>query len=282
MGLFGRGTKVPEKGVEKEKRQKHRFFIFFDVVFRKFMKFMQLNLMFLVFSLPYLLLLYWLSPINVTSLSGVSMSGIGEFVQSLPYEDAVAFELVLRLLFALGVVILWGAGPASAGCAYVMRNFSREEHAWVFSDFWDNVKSNFKQSITVLLIDIVILYLSLVAFNFYSHQYALSPNSMFLVAQGLLAFLLILYTFMHYYIYQIMVTYKVKLSVLYKNALLFAVAKFPQNIFFTVLSGGILLGLFVLLNVFAALAFVIVFTALCKFIIEFYTAEVIRKNTIQK
>lgn len=282
MGLFGRGMNKPGKGVEKDERQKHRFFIFFDVLFRKFMKFMQINMLFLLFSLPYLLLLYWLSPLSVSTLSGVALSGIGEFVKSLPYEDAAAFEFVLRLLFALGVVILWGAGPASAGCAYVMRNFSREEHAWVFSDFWDNVKSNFKQSIAVLLIDILVLYVSIVAFHFYSYQYAITPNNMFLIAQGLLAFILILYTFMHYYIYQIMVTYKVKFGKLYKNAMLFAIAKFPQNIIFTLLSGGLLLGVFILLNVFSFLAFVIVFTAICRFIIEFYTSDVILKNTPQQ
>lgn len=59
MGLFGRGMNKPGKGVEKDERQKHRFFIFFDVLFRKFMKFMQINMLFLLFSLPYLLLLYW-------------------------------------------------------------------------------------------------------------------------------------------------------------------------------------------------------------------------------
>ena len=102
---------------------------------------------------------------------------------------------------------------------------------------------------------------------------------MFLIAQGLLAFILILYTFMHYYIYQIMVTYKVKFGKLYKNAMLFAIAKFPQNIIFTLLSGGLLLGVFILLNVFSFLAFVIVFTAICKFIIEFYVRCYFEKHT---
>ena len=282
MGLFGGGMNKPGKGVEKDERQKHRFFIFFDVLFRKFMKFMQLNLLFLLFSLPYLILLYFLSPLNVASLANVEFSGIGEFVRSMPAEDAAAFELVLRLLFTFGVAALWGTGPASAGLAYVLRNFSREDHAWVFSDFWDNVKHNFKQSMIVLVFDAVALYFSIVAFQFYSLQYSVTPSPMFLVAQGLLAFILILYTFMHYYIYQVMVGYECKTGMLYKNAMLFAIAKFPQNIFFTLLAGGLVLGLFVLLNVFALLAFILVFAVLCKFIIEFYTSEVIRINTIQK
>ena len=33
MGLFGRGMNKPGKGVEKDERQKHRFFIFLTFFF---------------------------------------------------------------------------------------------------------------------------------------------------------------------------------------------------------------------------------------------------------
>ena len=282
MGLFKIDFNKPGKGVEKEDLQKHRFLIFFDVLFRKFMKFVQLNLIYLIFSLPYLLILYVFSPLNATVLATVEFNGIGEFVKTLTGDSFIGFDLTLRLLFVFSVAVLWGTGPASAGGAYVMRNFAREEHAWVMSDFWDNVKSNFKQSMAVLFIDIVVIYLSMVAFNFYSMQYASSPNQIYLIAQGILAFVLMIYTFMHYYIYQLMISYEAALIDLYKNAMLFCVAKFPQNIFFTVLAFGIVLGLFVFLNVYALIAFVLIFTIVCKFIIEFYTSNVIRTTVIQK
>ena len=44
----------------------------------------------------------------------------------------------------------------------------------------------------------------------------------------------------------------------------------------------IILGLFVFLNVYALIAFVLIFTIVCKFIIEFYTSNVIRTTVIQK
>ncbi len=277
MGFLGFGSDKPGKGVEKETKQKHRFFIFFDVVFRKFARFVQLNTIFVIFSLPYLLLLYWYSPLNATTLSYITNAGIGEYINAMPFDDRVAFDVMLRLIFTLTLGIMWGSGPVSAGCSYVMRNFAREQHAWVFSDFWEHLKKNFKQSIAVLLIDIVILYLSLTAFNFYSHQYTLKPDNMFLIAQGILTFILFIYTFMHFYIYQLMVTYEGNFKSLYKNAMMFAIAKLPQNIVLTVCVFAIILGMFMLLSIFAFLIFVMFFTILCKFIVEFYTSEVIRK-----
>lgn len=277
MGFLGFGAKKEVKGVEKDERQKHRFFIFFDVVFRKFMRFVQLNLIYLLFSLPYLLLLYWFSPLNATTLSYVTNAGIGEYINAMPFDDRAALDVMLRLIFMLSVGIMWGSGPASAGNAYVMRNFAREEHAWVFSDYWEHLKKNFGQSIAVLLIDIVVLYLSLTAFNFYSHQYTLSPNNMFLIAQGILGVILVVYTFMHYYIYQLMVSYEGGIKSLYKNAMAFALAKLPQNILLTFGVLALIVGLFMLLSVLAFIIFVMFFTAICKFVIEFYTSEAVRK-----
>ncbi len=278
MGLFDFGYNKPRKDIEKDDKEKHRIFIFFDVIFRKFMKFMQLNMLYLAFSIPYIALLYWFSPLNANTMSYIGLNGIGAFVQTLPQEDFSTFDFLLRSLFAFAMVILWGSGPASAGSAYIMRNFAREEHAWVFSDFWDSLKHNFCKSMIVLLVDIAVLYLSLTAFNFYSSLYILSENTIYLVAQGILAFILILYTFMHYYIYQLMVTYESSLKSLYKNCMLFAIAKFPQNILMTVLSFGILLGLYVLINVFAFMALILGFTIIFKFIIEFYSSDIIRKT----
>lgn len=278
MGFLGFGSNKPGKGIEKDEKQKHRFFIFFDVIFRKFAKFVQLNTIYVLFSLPYLFLLYWYSPLNATTLSYITNAGIGEYINAMPFEDRAAFDVILRLIFTLTIGIMWGAGPVSAGCSYVMRNFAREQHAWVFSDFWEHLKKNLKQSVVVLLIDIAMLYLSLTAFNFYSHQYTLKPDNMFLIVQGILVVILFIYTFMHFYIYQLMVSYEGGIKNLYQNAMMFALAKFPQNIVLTVGVFAIILGMYMLLSVFAFLIFVMFFTILCKFIIEFYTSEVVRKT----
>lgn len=281
MGLFGMSYNKPGKGVEKDEREKHRFFVFFEVFFRKFLKFVQLNALYVLFSLPYLALLYWFSPINTQLLAGVSMQGIGEYITAMPMADRLNFDVVLRLMFAFGVLTFWGAGPVSAGFGYVMRNFSRQEHAWVWGDFWDNVKENFKSGMVVLAVDILVLFLSATAFQFYSIQYAATQNSMLLVLQGFLAFVLLIYTFMHYYIFQLMVTFDDKMGSLYRNSAIFAVAKFPQNLFFTLICAVLFLFFFFAFSLGAALLGLIISVALFDYIIIFYTSEVVHRTAEQ-
>lgn len=278
MGFLGFGSNKPIKEIEKDEKQKHRFFIFFDVIFRKFSRFVTLNLIYILFSLPYLFLLYWFSPLNTDSLSYIAGAGIGEYIKSMPFEDRTAFDVILRFIFMFAVSITWGTGPASVGASYVLRNFARESHAWVFSDFWEHLKKNFKQSIAVLFIDMLVLYLSLTAFNFYSNMYMAQSDNMYLIAQGILGVILLIYTIMHYYIYQLMVTYEGNIKNLYKNAMMFTLAKFPQNIFTTIGILVIIFGMFMLISIFAFLIFVMFLLIMCKFIIEFYTSEVIRKT----
>lgn len=275
MGLFNIGQNKPKKDIEKEDLQKHRFIIFFDVFFRKFSKFITLNVIYLLFSLPYLILLYVFSPLNTSTV-------FGELVMSFTGEVSRSWDILLRLFFVFCVAIFWGTGPASAGNAYVMRNYAREEHAWIFSDFWDSYKANFAKSMAVIFVDILAIYVSVVAFRFYSMQYAISQNQFFLIFQGILSFFLIVYTFMHYYIYQIMIGYEGDLIDLYKNSMLFCIVRFPQNIIFTIIVLAIIIGLHLLLNVYSLILFVFIFTALCKFIIEFYTSDVIQKMSNNK
>lgn len=280
MGLFYRSDR-PGKGVEKEEMEKNRFFVFFDVFFRKFMRFVQLNVLYLLFCIPYFILLYFFSPLNTYLLTVTDLAGIGGFIQSMPAVDAEAFDILLRSMFALAVLIFWGAGPVSAGTAYVLRNFAREEHAWVWSDFFEQLKSNFKQGIVVLLVDLLVLYLSMVAFQFYGAAYAASANTMMLIAEGLLVVFLILYTFMHYYIYPMMVSFDLKIGKLYRNAFLFAIAKFPQNVFFTLICLVILIALFSFISLFAWLVFAIFLTIFLVFVLQFYTTHVVDQNMLE-
>ena len=281
MGLFGMSYNKPGKGVEKDEREKHRFFVFFEVFFRKFLKFVQLNVLYVLFSLPYLALLYWFSPINTQLLSGVSMQGIGEYITAMPLADRLDFDVVLRLMFAFGVLTFWGAGPISAGFGYVIRNFSRQEHAWVWGDFWDNIKENFKSGMAVLAVDILMLFLTTTAFQFYSIQYSITQNSMLLVLEGFLAVVLLLYTFMHSYIFQLMVTFDDKLVSLYRNSFIFAIAKFPQNLFFTLIAAVLFFVFFFAFSLGAALLGLIISVALIDYIILFYTSEVVRLTAEQ-
>lgn len=245
MGFFTPSYDKPGKGIDPDAPQKRSFFRFFDIFFRKFWKFIKLNLLYVLVSIPTFALVFFLS--GIISNSFLSMNGTEEMFRSIAEQIAqasenaggadyqysvlvVTFDLFIRLIISYLFMTLWGMGPATAGITYILRNFAREEHAWLWSDFKSSFKNNFKQSLIVFVIDIVVFLLLYTAFVVYSQMTgALSMLKYFIVV------IAIIYTIMHFYIYPMMVTFDLKLKDLYRNALIFALGKLPSNLFILVI-----------------------------------------------
>ena len=71
---------------------------------------------------------------------------------------------VLTMLIQL-VPCMLIAGPATAGTTYVIRNWARDEHAWIWSDFKDAWKQNWKESLLIMLINglaMIVFYVNLI------------------------------------------------------------------------------------------------------------------------
>ena len=245
MGFFTPSYVKPGKGIDPDAPQKRSFFRFFDIFFRKFWKFVKINLLYVLVSIPTFALVFFLS--GIISNSFLSMNGTEEMFRSIAEQIAqasenaggadyqysilvVTFDLFIRLIISYLFMTLWGMGPATAGITYILRNFAREEHAWLWSDFKSSFKNNFKQSLIVFVIDIVVFLLLYTAFVVYSQMTgALSMLKYFIVV------IAIIYTIMHFYIYPMMVTFDLKLKDLYRNALIFALGKLPSNLFILVI-----------------------------------------------
>lgn len=119
-------------------------------------------------------------------------------------------------------------GPFTAGFTYVIRNYAKQEHAFLISDFFEHSKKNWRQGLITSVLSYFVLYLYLQAVIVY--------NSMFISAGlplGLLYTLLaiagILLVIMSFYVYPLMVTFRMKYKVILKNAWTFTILKLPQN-----------------------------------------------------
>ena len=98
----------------------------------------------------------------------------------------------------------------------------------MISDFFEHSKKNWKQGLLTSILSYLVLYLYLQAVIVY--------NSLFISAGlplGLLYTLLavagILLVIMSFYIYPLMVTFRMKYKVILKNAWTFTILKLPQN-----------------------------------------------------
>jgi len=230
MGFFSHHYDKPGPGVDPDAPKKRSFFRFFEILSRKFWKIGQVNLIYSIVLIPIFLILMTASTTVVGNLAGVF--GMSD------EESMSAALLVGGLIFTNLFIAAWGAGPVTAGISYIMRNYSREEHAWVWTDFKDEAKSNFKQATIVLVIDLIMIFVFNAALNFYSG----AEGSLGILKYVVWAIILV-YTLMHFYIYPIMITFDLPLKDIYKNSLIFAMGKLPSNLFVLIVLMAVHIGL---------------------------------------
>lgn len=241
-------------GVEKEGLQKRRFVVFFEIYTRKFWQLVKLNLLFFLFNLPAFIaesyFFNWvLSQTQLDKNLGVDFY----------------YKVVLGIIFLCIPVIT--VGPAQAGFTYVLRNYAREEHAWIWSDFVEHALKNFKQSMIISLIDLVAVVL--VVFDFKVYSGLKVSNILFTLSTVLLGFGFVIFIIMHMYIYPMLVTFKLSIKQIYKNAFIFSIIKLLPNLGMLLLCVVLIYGLFLLAPV-AVICFPLITLSTLGLITNFY------------
>ena len=214
FGLIGNYDK-PGPGVSKDEPKKAAPIRFFEILWRKLSKLVQLNL---IFMIPFIVV--------VAMMVGIFILPATHIV----FQTSLLGPLDLYGLYAVPAPLIL-LSPFTAGMAYVTRNFAREEHAFVWSDFWDAVKGNWKAS----LLNGVIVYLAYVILSFsiffYSNQ--MNENWLFIIPFGICCLLGIMMLFAQYYIPVMIVTFDLKLRHIYRNAFIFSILGLFRNLLIT-------------------------------------------------
>ncbi|MCX7714296.1 MAG: DUF624 domain-containing protein [Clostridia bacterium] len=277
MGLFGGGYTKEGPGVDKNAPKKKGVFLYFEIFFRKFWKLVQADILYFFTSLPIIMILYVFAP--------VSSDLIIRIVPDAKFDEQImsTMQLGFRAMFAIGLFTLWGSGPASAGYAYILRSFTREQHAWILSDFFAKFKENFKQGIVVVIVDLFVFVLGLNALMFYFSCFTGTNSGIWLLFAYITFIMLLIYTFLHYYIYQIMITFECSIGQLYKNSMIFAMAKLPMNVLLTVIMLILLYSMFIVINPMLALVFsAFLWIGVMAFPIAFYASKTIDKTLLNE
>ncbi len=276
MGLFFNYDK-PGPGVDKNAPRKKGVFRYFEIFGRKLGKLIQLNMLYFLCSLPMILIAFLFFVPVVSGLfefANMSASGIAA-------EEIATIQSIFSLFLTFVFVLFIGSGPASAAAAYIMRAFVREQHIWLISDFFTKFKENFKQGILVSVIGLVVTFAGLFSVAFYYQQFILTNQTIWFILMTLMVIFFVIFTLMHSYIYQIMVTFENKLGQLYKNALLMTLSSFPQLVLLGIVVLIISYFLYTMLMPFASilLSFLLAFTYL-RFPFEFFTASAVQKKIL--
>lgn len=261
MGLFSNYEK-PGRGIDKYGPQKKGIFLYFELFFRKFTQLFKTNMLYFLISLPVFFVYHFIIYYDIKTLVPESFAG----------GDTDYLVFIATFIIA----ILWGTGFVSCGFSYNLRNFAKDEHVWIGSDFFGQIRKNLKQGLIFFAVDILALFLLPFAGYVYA-QMAAAGNKLALVLVFLVLLLALIYTFAHFYIYQLAVTFKNKLREIYKNAFILALATAPICLALTVLVGicTFYVGMYLTPAGITVLCFFI-WLVLLRFPIEFYALRVIK------
>lgn len=134
--------------------------------------------------------------------------------------------LLRALLFLVPCIAI--TGPATAGVSYVTRNWSRDEHAFIWSDFIDALKANWKLSLPVSLITGLAPLIGYMCWTFYGEM---AQNQMIMmVPQVLTVMIVILWALAVTYMHPMIVSYELGFKGIIKNSFLLGIAKLPKSV----------------------------------------------------
>lgn len=241
---------------------------FFELLKRKFGSYVKLNLLYILLSLPtiiyytYLLLYLFHNALNETNVLAL---------------------LFMAIAGALGLVTLFSGTPCSSGYYYVLRNYVREEHAWVMSDLFEHTRRNFLSSLGSYLINVIFVTVSLVNITVLPDMLAemgINMSSILIVA--VFAFFVLFYAMMQPFIWTLTVTFDLSFVNVYRNSFILSVLKLPRNLGSLVLRVGLFVLAYFLHPLLGIVLSLVALTSIIGFISQFMAYPVVDKFMMHK
>ncbi len=215
---------------------------FFISLGRKFWNLSNLNLLFTLCNLPIFFYLFTLTgqldnkiqavanPLYPayfgmkTIVNSDTISAIGTSLET--FVEMSVPSIATRVFQCIALLTIITYGLSNAGMAYVIRAYNRAEPVFMFSEFFGAVKRNIRQAIIIGIIDVAFTALLLWDVVFWSAQEGYVNGLFFYFS----LFLVILYFMMRFYIYTLMITFKLSVFKIFKNSFIFAFLGIKRNV----------------------------------------------------
>lgn len=208
-----------------------------------------------LFGVNLLYMIAWIPAIVWTVINALALLNLPEG-GTVDQMVSLVFTWLMIMIPCIAIT-----GPFNAGVSYVLRNWARDEHSFVLSDFKDAVKGNWKQALVMSVIDGVMPFILFTGWRFYG---SMMQNSMiYVVPAGLLMLVGIIWALASMLAYPMLITYDLKTMDVIRNSVLLSVAKLPFAVLiklltFVVPAVGIGLGMLIPSILWQALGIVLV------------------------
>jgi uncharacterized membrane protein YesL len=257
FGLMGVSDENPD--VQWNEPEKSPMLKAVEVYFRKFGTLVRINFLIVAFNLPALILsfvsaIFFLDLVFpqlslTTVIETLAEKGLGS---NAPLESIAATQLSLVFIVvaaSLAATNLVVVGPVQAGIAYLLRNLVREEHIFLWSDFIQYARENWRFALLSSTLSGLAVTLFIVNLSFYQSPGLLMSSQARFIILSLLWTVLLVWLVMQHYLYPMLVTFHLRIKSIYRNCLLFVFLRLPQNLLLLALLTLILIIIPVLLIV---------------------------------
>ena len=225
MGFFDRFYygKAGKHDYTEMDMPKTRVSLFFLVLKDHIFDLIKVNLLQVVFWIPFMIWTF----INLAAIQSIDVESImAQEGGAMEIMNAIASYLVMWLIGLIPCLAI--TGPSSAGAAYIMRNWARDQHAFLLSDFKDAFKGNWKQALGVSCITALVPTLVYTGVTYYSQM--ANTNALMMVPLVLVLSIALMWALMLPLLYPMMIGYELSFKYLIKNAFLMAAATLPQMV----------------------------------------------------
>lgn len=132
----------------------------------------------------------------------------------------------IYVVFCIPVVTF---GPATAAMTALMRNIYLEKPQFIFHDFWQAFKKNFKQSFFVGLLDVWFIIMAVFSFFFFT-QHMEETDKPYWLYYAMVMAVEIIVLLMNFYIFPQIVALNLSLPQIIKNSMILAFVNIKGNL----------------------------------------------------
>ncbi|MBN1624176.1 MAG: DUF624 domain-containing protein [Clostridia bacterium] len=269
-----------DKKQKDEPKVNGKFMGLINLIARKAWDLSKLNVISLLLNIPFFALMwlisYWFIPAEGMEIFNYKIYSP---------QDAALIDLLWRLsigsiMIAIPVVVF---GPANAGATYIYRNMVKGQPVFIWSDIMKTMKKFFWKSALITVIDVIMLFIIAMGLRFYSSWYEIAfpnlHNSMIeTISVMIILVFMLLFIMMHFYIYQLLIEYNLKIHQLYRYSFVFSLLRLIPNLMILIACLAITIGPYTIHIMVGNGLLIFVTLALCGIIINYYSWPAIEKH----
>ena len=133
---------------------------------------------------------------------------------------------VTNALFYITLTVFLTFGPASAGMTYILRAYAKGEFAYLWHDFFGTIKKNFIGSVTLGIADLAVIILLVYSS---AHYFTASAGIDYTILFFITFSMGVIYFIMRFYLYILLITFKLSPVKLIKNSFILALLGIKRN-----------------------------------------------------